>query len=273
MLKFNVERTYGVEIEIARDGMRYDVHSIANTLNIAGINAQAESYNHTTRRHWKVTTDSSCGYEIVSPILKGYEGLEELKRVLEVLNAMDCKINRDCGIHVHHGVNDYSLKNFQNLFKMYVKYEKNIDAVLPNSRRANNNSFCRSMLYTHGTVERTIEKINEAKSVQQLENVWYTRYVKLNIQSYVKYGTIEFRQHAGSLSFEKISNWILFTQVMVERSKVATVSSKLTINSEGTRGFAGLATALRADRKDSATDEVRAMVKFFKKRELELAAC
>ncbi|WP_279236979.1 amidoligase family protein [Heliorestis convoluta] len=46
-----------------------------------------------------------------------------------------------------------------------------------------------------------------------------SRYLKLNIQSYWTHGTLEFRQHGGSLDGEKVTNWIIFSQSIVERSK------------------------------------------------------
>ena len=41
------------------------------------------------------------------------------------------------------------------------------------------------------------------------------RYCGLNFQSFYKYGTIEFRYGAPTLDFEKMFNWIIFTQRFV----------------------------------------------------------
>lgn len=46
-----------------------------------------------------------------------------------------------------------------------------------------------------------------------------TRYKKVNFNTYPVYGTIEFRQHSGSIDFAKISNWVLLTHLMMQRAE------------------------------------------------------
>ena len=66
-------RKYGLEIEI----VNVDRERLLSNLNQAGIECYYEGYNHQTRPHWKIVTDASVsnGYELVSPILEGDEGL------------------------------------------------------------------------------------------------------------------------------------------------------------------------------------------------------
>jgi hypothetical protein len=45
------------------------------------------------------------------------------------------------------------------------------------------------------------------------------RYYKINPISYLRHGTIEFRQHQGSTSYEKISKWIEFCVKLVDWSR------------------------------------------------------
>ncbi len=45
------------------------------------------------------------------------------------------------------------------------------------------------------------------------------RHHKVNICAYNKYRTVEFRQHEGTFDFEKIKNWIIFSQQFVNRAK------------------------------------------------------
>ena len=218
--KFNEERTFGIEIEIVANNISRQ--QIANELVNVGVRASAESYNYLTQSYWKVITDSSCGNELVSPVLRGYEGLEEIKKVCMVLNNLGCKVNMKCGLHVHHYVGDLNIKDFQNMYIAYAKYENLIDSLLPVSRRANNNTYCRSMIdYSY---ESLVARIKECKTIDQIRSLFPSRYHKLNIQSYVKYGTIEFRQHSGTIDADKITNWIMFTQLIVERSKFSIVA-------------------------------------------------
>jgi hypothetical protein len=99
----------------------------------------------------------------------------------------------------------------------YANLENVIDSFLPSSRRANNNTYCKSIL-------KYKSKINNARTINQLTSVIPNRYSKLNIQPYSRYNTIEFRHHAGSIEFEKINNWILFLHNLVEYSKTKRIS-------------------------------------------------
>ncbi|MZP28701.1 hypothetical protein GTO91_03075 [Heliobacterium undosum] len=214
----NPNRTFGVEIEFF--GVRYD--RVIEALTAEGIDVKHESYNHTTRRHWKLVYDSSVnktgtgnsegGHELVSPILKGKEGLAELGRVLAILTAIGAKVDKTCGFHVHHGANDLNLDGFKNLFAMYYKFEKWIDMLVPPSRRGNFNRYCKSIEQTQ------IDQMAAATTMNQLGGIFQSRYIKLNFQSFWVHGTIEFRQHGGTLEPNKGIQWVTFTQAMVERA-------------------------------------------------------
>lgn len=213
MTKFNENRTFGVEIEF--QGSREEV---ARLMNLKGVNTEVEEYNHTTKGYWKLVTDAFCGYELVSPILKGREGLRQLKIACEALNEAGVTVDRRCGLHVHHDVNDYSVKQITNIFALYVKLEETIDTLMPQSRRRNNNTYCQS-LFGYRSQQDILNRLKEVKVIEDIGNIWSSRYVKVNFQSYIKYGTIEFRQHSGTIEFEKMYNWILITQQIVERAQ------------------------------------------------------
>ena len=56
-----------------------------------------EGYNHTTRPYWKIVTDASVsheGLEIVSPVLKGQDGLNQLEKVLKALNQVELRLTK-----------------------------------------------------------------------------------------------------------------------------------------------------------------------------------
>ncbi|WP_338761789.1 amidoligase family protein [Bernardetia sp. ABR2-2B] len=205
-------RQFGVEIEA------YNVTKtrLQNELVRLGIDVKIERYNHTTKRHWKIITDSSIrganGFEIVSPILKGKNGLEELEKVCKALKNCNAYINKSCGTHIHFDASKFKLKQFKNLVLNYADLESVIDTFLPNSRRASNNSYCSSIIRHKIDVEN-------ASTIRELTDAIPYRKSKLNTKSYVKYKTVEFRHHSGTVEFEKISNWILFLHNLVEYSK------------------------------------------------------
>lgn len=217
---FVFDRTFGVEIEA------YNVNktSLKNTLNELGINIVEEYYNHDTRGHWKIVRDASISghnaCEIVSPVLKGADGLEQLKKVCIALNKIGAKINKSCGLHIHLGVSDYDTDNFKNLLKSYINVENEVDKMMPATRRGNTNKYCRSMKMNKTAILMK-RKIDEATGIENLADSVFSggRYFKVNIQCYRRQKTIEFRQHSGSVQYSKIKNWILICARMVDYAK------------------------------------------------------
>lgn len=216
-------RTFGIEVEFVNNIKTRD--EIAHMITDAGVECYSECYNHTTRRHWKIVTDSSCGYELVSPPLSGPEAFEQIKIVCEVLNATGSTVNKKCGLHVHHNANDFTVNTFKNLMNLYIRFEDVIDSMMPDSRRANNNQYCHS-LRTRGfsmsnvsdNINLQLKRIHQVKSVGEMVHLLGSRYYKLNFEAYTKHGTVEFRHHSGTIDAEKIINWIIFTQAMVNAS-------------------------------------------------------
>jgi len=234
MKTLNNQRTYGVEVEfISNEWSRGEL--------IEKINTKALSYNtdtfrmpkvhraswsDTTTTQWRIKTDSSVGsrngfgLELVSPILEGDTDMYILKIFLKLLNELHCDVNRSCGLHVHVGVRDWGVKQFKNLAKRYVKFETAIDTVMPSSRNANNNQYCLSNARRYGsgvTLTEIFASIQRCRSTQQLKNyIQNGRYYKLNMESFWKHGTIEFRHHSGTICPDKIENWVFVCMGMTK---------------------------------------------------------
>lgn len=201
---------FGLEIEFNNDVRR----ELVVALTRRGVNAVIEGYNHEVRNSWKIITDGSCGYEIVSPILYGFE---ELEKVCEALNEVGAKVDRRCGVHIHHDANDFRMNNIKNVYRLYDKYINALDSIMPESRRKNNNSYCKNNI--------SLDVIERIEDMEQMRHILadnstrsMKRYAKVNFCSYLAYGTIEFRQHSGTTDFEKIKNWVIITNKMMERA-------------------------------------------------------
>lgn len=261
---FNTHRTFGVEIEFTT-ASREDV---ARLMNEKGVRAYVEGYNHSTKNYWKLITDSSCGFELVSPPLKGREGLEQLQKACEALKEAGAKVDKRCGLHVHHDINDLHAKQIANIFAIYTKLEKTIDTLVSNSRRGNRNPYCCS-LFQGTTQQDVLDKLKAVNSLEHISRIWNTRYVKVNFQSYVKYGTIEFRQHNGTIEFEKIYNWILLTQRIVERAGARSVTYSYKESSVKWLTFQKMLELIGSC---GADDEIASMNSYYIKRAKQLAA-
>ena len=128
---FTFNRNFGVEIE----AFNIDLTTLKNKLNAAGIQTEFEGYTHRTMNHWKVVTDSSLRgnntFELVSPILNGQEGINQLQKVCRVLKSLNAKINKSCGLHIHFDARDLELSAWKKLHKNYANLEPEIDTFMP----------------------------------------------------------------------------------------------------------------------------------------------
>ncbi len=212
------ERKFGVEVEYASRGVARG--TLATLLEQRGVPCRVEGYNHTTRPHWKVTTDVSCGYEVVSPVLQGEDGFRQLKVVLDTMTELGCQVNRNTGVHVHLDASDLEALDVANVVKRYQANEQEIDQWFPRSRRGSANNYCRAL---DSVVDRRamehMELRGEGLAARYAAGVVGTRFAKVNTHATMRHGTIEFRQHAGSTDYEKVSNWVLFLQHFVEQSR------------------------------------------------------
>lgn len=209
--KFNANTlTFGVECEtynVIRDVLIREVEQ-------RNISIQSEGYNHRdNNQYYKIVSDASIqganGQEVVSPILKGKQGLNSLKLVCDSLNAIGAKVNRSTGLHVHFDASKISDLHFVQIFKNYQKLESVVDSFMPQSRRANNNDYCKSIQglnYDACTTKPDIIRMNG------------TRYRKVNAESYLSHKTVEFRQHSGTTEYDKIANWINFLRKLIQYS-------------------------------------------------------
>lgn len=219
--KFNPNRLFGVEIEAYN---LLDRQSLIHELRHQEITCEPVRYSHNTSGAWKIMNDSSISglgsFELVSPPLKGEEGLQQLRIVMEVLQGVGAKVNKSCGFHVHWDCRDATGSHLKNILGFYAKFEPVIDLLVPPSRRTN--TYC-------GTTRRNggLDWINSLNSPTARGVACQfsggdnprnsTRYCKVNLNSYLTYGTVEFRQFQGTLNFQKAFAWIVFTQCIVER--------------------------------------------------------
>lgn len=91
---------------------------------------------------------------------------------------------------------------------------------MPMSRRGNSSRWCASVKSQKSTVTRKTRK-----SKSQLANTT-GRYYKVNLQSLTRYGTMEFRQHSGTLNFTKVINWVSFLMAFVDTSASLTQATR-----------------------------------------------
>ena len=211
---FNEDKplTFGVEMECFN--VRY-----ANLLEHQSNDFRFvwEGYNHHDRVGvYKFTTDCSIQgddpRECVSPILENTkDGFKSLENCCNILNACGARVNKSCGLHVHVGAKHLSQKAIVNVYKNYQKMEALIDSFMAPSRRGNESRWCKSIQGFNFDTCDTAEKVYHL--------LGRDRYHKVNPCAFYAHGTIEFRQHAGTIDYQKISMWVNFCCKLVTWSK------------------------------------------------------
>ena len=206
-LDYAFNRKFGIEIE----AYNCSRERRARELKEAGIEVTVEGYNHTTRPHWKLVTDSSLSgndtFELLSPILVGETGLRELEKVCWVRDLCDVKVNESCGLHVYIDATGFNMENWRSLALSCKHLEPVIDGFMPASRR--DNRYCRGLGHVSD------EMIRSARTVDELKGRIGDRYHKVNLEAYSRHKTVEFRQHSGTTNFTKMRNWVLFLHKLV----------------------------------------------------------
>jgi hypothetical protein len=219
--------TFGVEIECyLRNNSTHE--EMARILREAGVNATTEMYNHHRRDHWKLVTDGSLndyrtGCELVSPVLRGAAGIAEMRKVCQVVEQAGARIRRSCGFHVHVGMSDQPVTSWRNLLRLYGHFEGAVDSFTSRSRRGTGNSYCKSTRYALRANEVAV---NSAATLRDLARAYspdhtysspqgIDRFFKVNMASFWRHGTVEFRQHQGTVDADKAEHWVKFCLRMV----------------------------------------------------------
>lgn len=207
-------RRFGVEIEFTgttRRNVAAKLREIDPTFPV-----EVQGYNHRVQNVWKLITDASVttaggeGMEAVSPILQGEEGYRQLSVMLTAIVEAGGRVDKSCGLHIHHDANDLTPAQVAKLVALYVTNQHLMDQMVARSRRAGAARYCAPVSADeHALVQETL------KSGSRVYEGLVTRFKTINVMSYPKYGTIEIRQHQGTLNTKKITAWHKLGQSMV----------------------------------------------------------
>lgn len=202
------ELTFGVELETVAKATLMETDGLRVGPYHAGIQVPY------LPRGWKAERDASLevppGYvscEIVSPILRGAEGLAQVAEVLRTLEAKGHALNRSTSVHVHVGwCRDWPSDALARLVTIVAYAEKGLYAITGTKNRERG-MYC-------GGVRRYG---NQKRAKDQLDR---ERYHALNLTNLARgtKDTVEFRVFSGSLSVVKVIPWVQVCLGLVERA-------------------------------------------------------
>ena len=215
-------RRFGVEIEFF--GISHATATEA--LAVAGIDVHLHG-------GWRLKYDSSVsgsGLELVSPPLSGEEGLEQVRTAMRALRGARARVNNTCGLHIHHEIRDLKARGIGRLVKSWTANQDLIDWLVQPSRRGTN-SYCRHW----NPVE--VEQLSAVCA--RGDHNFYPRVSRgraINVLSYPRYGTVEVRQHGGTLDFQKFEAWLRLGQAIID-AVAAAPDAELSPPAGGLRGL------------------------------------
>jgi hypothetical protein len=218
-LKYSV----GVELE-GYSTLGYS--SLLNTLKQNGVDISFRSWQEqslTGVNNWTLTTDGTVkgfkgqngekGMEIVSPPLRSLDSLEKILELIRDGEVMDgkhnmFKTNKTCGLHIHFGTEGMDKEMLKKVYTTYRLFEPFLDLILASSRL--NNVNC-----------NTIKNLSFDNAIKvETKKYW-------SVRTKIDRVTIEFRKHQSSTNFNKIRNWILILQQLIQYAEKTTLISIL----------------------------------------------
>lgn len=224
-------RTFGIEAEFV--GNAYATVAALAAVGITCVD-NTGNYNHQTLRTWKIVTDGSVhsttsrgrggqGLELVSPVLQGAAGLAEVKKALDAVRNAGGIVNRTCGLHVHVGMDGLNGAHIAKVIDLYRVNEPTINQLVAPTRRGSN-TYCRLLSGRSGDNYANLRRLNFVSNdrinpdIASFSRGFGQRYYTVNVCAYSRYGTLEFRQHQGTLVGNKAVTWVKFVLAMVEKA-------------------------------------------------------
>ena len=170
---------------------------------------------------WNVEYDSTCGWEVTSPVLSGEQGMVEVWHACRALEtaaeALGLVVNFNTGTHIHLGwlgaqqgpkiVRALRLARFvEPVLATLVAPSRVAEALTGGYDITKPNAFCRpvstvfpeSFLASNPDTEAILERAESERG----------RYLTVNVRPLDTIGTVEVRMHSGTLDAAKILAWV-----------------------------------------------------------------
>jgi hypothetical protein len=204
------EMTFGIEIETIAPASAVEHEGLQIGSYHRGIQVPYLPAGWRAERDGSICPDSAKGEkacEIVSPVLRGAEGLAQVAEVLRTLEAKGHRVNASCGVHVHVGWNaSLPVEALARLVTIVAYCEKGLYAITGTKSRE------------RGTYCGGVRKYGNGKDAKP--NLDRNRYHALNLTNLANrtQDTVEFRVFSGSTSAVKVIGWIQVCLGLVERA-------------------------------------------------------
>ena len=178
---------------------------------------------------------------------------DDIRMLLEFIERNGGRVSKSgCGLHVHVGnrmVKGMSPRDFwqaskaahtapdrcyyvapnltdvmplalvRDVIQRYAAHQSDIDAILAPSRREHGNAsrFCRSIRNV-GFGGHNADQFGAAENASRMADILGGKFGAINMQTWSRLGTVEFRQHQATLDIEKLEAWCLLLDALFRYS-------------------------------------------------------
>lgn len=202
------DRRFGVEIEFDSNGL--DMSGVRRVLR--------DAFDKKGFRRWhfmdRMIHDGS-ELELKTPILRGKDGFNKLKLVMDTLEDNGCYTTGDDGLHVHHDAPEFT-HNIDNCIKLVKSWHANRHLIYQFVDGSRTSDGCSGGIGTYwacpGWSDDSVKRLEEQREIPQWDRH------DLNLLSLRSKGSIEIRLHEGTLDYTEAESWIRFGQRFIDRS-------------------------------------------------------
>jgi hypothetical protein len=261
--KFFSKRFFGLEMEVGREIHITKIQEVISKNSFVPV--KTAFYRATLNNNcWEVKHDGSCGknvdkfgineggYEVVSYKGSSIKDISHICYIGQKIKQAGCLVNKNCGLHLHVDVSDFSTSQMGIMIANWICIEKVLLQAVPSVRK--NNKFC--------TLLQTLRpKFREpVVSGSQIWNFYkpysnklhdnFDRRCTMNLVNFYrslqlktfKRPTVEFRFPEGTLVSQSIKNWARILINFVNRMALENLNfeSLQTVNLTKTLEILGL---------------------------------
>ena len=233
-VKFDSRRNFGVELEVGSEVCK---KSIADSIQKSSYCKDVKIFDWTqsiNNSDWHVKSDMSCGrrgeegWEIASYVGSGYLDALDISKTASIIEMDGAKTNRNCGLHVHVNVEDFTIRRMAILLAHWMKIENTLSFSIPFWRV--NGVYCQmiSKLESHYKRHKYSPDyfwtINRPRNLSAHDNFYKMFTLNLvnyesSLQGIIDRKTVEFRMPEGTLNKNDVINWIRLFVTFVDNCK------------------------------------------------------
>ena len=222
-------RRFGVEIEYnsfdnqsrsrAENDLPLGIYDVAHEISLAiRDHVEVNKWHYSNNNSfWEVKPDSSCGMEVCSTPMRGYDGIKKIENVIKQLTSHKLvSADERCSFHVHVEIEDFQHEQILNMVEKWINFE--LFFLLMNNPTRWLNQYCVPLGFCKdfsSNYEYTFSEI--------LNKLSGYKYYSINLYHYGKNKrkTIEFRCMGNDACFnpDDAVNWCKLLLCFVERCK------------------------------------------------------